>query len=146
MACANEAVLEAELSEASAGAGTHTFELEVDGAKKSCTVSVTVGSRADGTCTGGGVSLMMGSKMRQKTISMGGMVGVTEEPVPGRMFWQLSFYGQPKQVRVVHKHGPKGAVVVDKREDLELHYHEHRPNGPGCEPVCKVARVVWSLS
>lgn len=142
MACANEAVIEAELAEATTGAGRHTFELEIDGVKKSCIVDVTVGSRADGTCSGGGVSLMMGSQMEQRTMSMGGMVGVTEVPVPGRMFWRLSVYGTPKQVRVLHKRAT--VVVVDRSESLQ--YREHRPNGPGCEPACQVARAVWKVS
>lgn len=141
--CSDHAVLDAELSTASASPGSHhTFEIEVDGAKTRCTVTFDAANASDASCSGAGVSLLLGPKMAQKTMDLGGVVGVTQEPVPGRATWRLTLAGRPKTVRVVHKNG--ATTVVDKTERLT--YAEERPNGAGCDPACNVARASWKIS
>lgn len=142
--CPDAATITAKLSAAGAPLGAHTFEISVDDAPCRCTVEFTsLESTAQGECTVPGLSLRLGPRMRgvEETRQIGGqgVVMHTEVPVAGEFEWSISFAGHPKSVRVVHSHG--GKTLVQQTADLV--YSETRPNGEGCEPVCKRAAVEW---
>lgn len=140
MACSDSAMITAKLSPAGAPLGTHAFALEIDGKPQTCTVEFTRETEtASGQCSDG-ASLMFGPAMQGKETSMDGVVGYTEEPIPGEFRWQLSIYGQPAKVHVVHTHA--GTTILDQTASLT--YTAFRPNGPECEPVCKSATVEWT--
>jgi hypothetical protein len=141
MACRDSATIDTKLTSAGAPAGTHEFALEVDGVAQTCTVELTVTNQiTHATCSGSDVSLWLGPAMRGVDKQMDGAVMHTEEPIEGEFAWQLSVSGTPAKVHVVHSHA--GNVLLDQTAEFGS-YGEHRPNGEGCEPVCKVARVEW---
>lgn len=140
MACSDAAVITTKLSAAGAPLGTHSFALEIDGKPQTCTVEFTRETEtAHGECSEG-ASLMFGPAMQGKEETMDGVVGYTEEPIPGEFRWQISIFGQPAKVHVVHTSAER--TIVDQTASLT--YTENRPNGPGCEPVCKAASVEWT--
>jgi hypothetical protein len=137
--CGDAATITAALSAAGAPLGTHSFAVEIDGAAQTCTVEFVSETEAVHTQCSGDASLMFGPAMQGKETTMDGVVGYTEEPIPGEFRWQLSIPGQPAEVHVIHTHA--GNTVLDQTASLV--YTEHRPNGPDCEPVCKSASVEW---
>lgn len=139
MACHDSATITTKLSAAGAPLGTHAFALEIDGVAKTCTVEfVAETETADGKCSDG-VQLVFGPAMQGKELAMDGVVGYTEEPIPGEFRWALTMEGQPAQVHVIHTH--EGRTIVD--QSASLIYSEYRPNGAGCEPVCHNAQANW---
>lgn len=139
--CSSSATLRATLTPAAATLGEHAFAIEADGVASTCKVQLTsISNIVHGTCTGN-VGVHLGPVMRGKEMKIGGMVGYTEEPVPGQFEWKLTVYGQPRSVRVVHTTG--GRTIVDRTASLT--YQEARPNGPGCEPVCQTASATWAV-
>lgn len=145
MACQNAATIETKLSAAGAPLGKHEFAIEVDGAAQTCTVEFTVATQlAYASCSAPGTSLWLGPVMRGVTVpvEVGGEGAVmhAEEPVAGEFQWQLSLFGTPAKVHVVHSHA--GSVLIDQTAEFGS-YADHRPNGDGCEPVCKQASVQW---
>lgn len=144
MACSDSATIDTKLTVAGAPPGKHEFALEVDGVAQTCAVEFTVTTQiTHATCSGSGASLWLGPAMRGVTTEMEvggqGVVMHSEEPIPGEFAWQLSLFGTPAKVHVVHNHA--GKVLLD--QTAEFSYGEHRPNGEGCEPVCKAASVEW---
>lgn len=142
-ACSDAGTIEAKLGAAGAPLGKHEFTLEVDGKAHTCSVEFTdVASTVFGECGDptSGISLTFGPVTKGKEERLGDVVAYTEVPVPGEFRWQLSILGTPKQVHVVQKHG--GNTILDQTAEL-TDYKEWRPNGEGCEPVCKSARVEW---
>lgn len=141
MPCSAQASLRAALAPESAPLGEHTFALEVDGVASTCAVNFTsLTSLADGKCTiNAGVHV--GPVMRGKEAKLGDIVMLTQEPVPGQFEWSLTVYGQPKQVRVIHT--VAGRTISDRTATFT--YHEHRPNGDGCEPACQQASQTWGV-
>lgn len=137
--CSAQASLRAALTPESAPLGEHTFALDVDGVASTCKVNFTsLTSLAHGECTIN-ANVYVGPVMRGKDTKLGDTVMHTEEPVPGQFEWSLTVYGQPKQVRVIHT--VAGRTIAD--HTAKLTYHEHRPNGAGCEPVCQQASETW---
>ncbi|WP_052558548.1 hypothetical protein [Enhygromyxa salina] len=140
MGCADEATVTTKLTAAGAPLGTHSFAIELDGEAKTCTVEFTTETQtARGECSEG-VELSFGPAMQGREMTMDGAVGYTEEPIPGEFRWQLSFHGQPAKVHVVHTHGDQTIV----EQSAAFVYADHRPNGEGCEPVCKRAGLEWA--
>jgi hypothetical protein len=145
MACSDSATITTKLTPAGAPAGKHEFALEVDGVAQTCTVELTDTTQlTHASCTGSSTILWLGPAMRgvDTEMEVGGkpVVMHTEEPIPGEFEWQLSLLGTPAKVHVVHSFA--GNVLVDQTAELSS-YEEHRPNGEGCEPVCKAASVEW---
>jgi hypothetical protein len=141
MACSDTATIDTKLTPAGAPAGTHEFALEVDGVAQTCTLEFTVTTQiTHATCSGSNASLWLGPAMRGVDKQMDGVVMHTEEPLAGEFAWQLSLFGTPAKVHVVHRHA--GNVLLDQTAELSS-YAEHRPNGEGCEPVCKAASIEW---
>jgi hypothetical protein len=139
--CSSAAALRATLTPAAATVGEHVFALEVDGIASTCTAQLTsLTALAHGRCTSN-AGVHIGPVMRSKEMRVAGMVGYTEEPVPGQFEWSLTVYGQPQRVRVVHTTG--GRTIVDRTASLT--YQATRPNGPGCEPVCQAASETWTV-
>jgi hypothetical protein len=146
MACQDAATIDTKLTAAQASLGKHEFSIEVDGVAQTCTVEFTVATQlAYASCSAPGTSLWFGPVMRGVTVpqEVGGQATVmhAEEPVPGEFQWQLSLFGTPAKAHVVHSHA--GNVVLDQTAEFGS-YGDHRPNGEGCEPVCKVANVQWT--
>jgi hypothetical protein len=144
-ACLDTGTIEAKFGAAGAPLGKHEFVIDVDGKAHTCSVEFTdVASTAFGECGDptSGISLSFGPVMKGKEEQLGGVVAYTEVPVPGEFRWQLSIPGTPKAIHVVHSSA--GATILDKTAEL-TDYKEWRPNGEGCEPVCKSARVEWKL-
>jgi hypothetical protein len=140
MGCSDSAMITAKLSPAGAPLGTHSFALEIDGKPQTCTVEFTREiETAHGQCPEGAF-LLFGPAMQGTETSMDGVVGYTEEPIPGEFRWQLTIFGQPTKVHVVHTHD--GKTILDQAASLT--YTDFRPNGPECEPVCKSANVEWT--
>ena len=137
--CMDQAHVTASLTSAGALTGTHSFEVTLDGVAQTCTLEFAKpDEHADATCSGG-AELRLGPVMRGVEHQGDGVVGYSEEPVPGEWEWTLDLMGTPKTVHVVHKHGD--AVLVDQTADFS--YEDLRPNGEGCEPVCKGAKLAW---
>ncbi|WP_146157761.1 hypothetical protein [Enhygromyxa salina] len=140
MGCADLAEITTQLTAAGGALGSHAFAIEVDGEAKTCTVEFTSETEAAyGKCSDG-VELRFGPAMQGREMTMDGAVGYTEDPIPGQFQWQLSFHGQPAKVHVVHTHADQ--TIVDA--SAAFVYTEHRPNGAGCEPVCKSAAIEWT--
>lgn len=140
MACSDAATIDTKLTAAGAPLGKHEFTIEVDGAAQGCTVDFAVATQiAHGTCSGT-ATLWLGPEMRSIEEAMGDVVGVRIEPIPGAFAWQLVLLGTPAKAHVVHTHA--GKVLFDQTAEF-TNYVEHRPNGEGCEPVCKAAGVSW---
>jgi hypothetical protein len=139
MACFDAASITTLLSAAGAPLGTHSFALEIDGAAQTCTVEFTRELETVHVQCSGGASLSFGPAMQGEETSMDGVVSYTEVPIPGEFVWQLTIEGQPAKIHVVHTHA--GSTILD--QTAELTYTDHRPNGEGCEPVCKAAAVEW---
>jgi hypothetical protein len=148
MACHDSATIEAKLTPAGAPLGKHEFAIEVDGVAQTCTVDFTVATQiAYATCSAPDTSLWLGPVTRgidkQVDIDGGknpGVVMHTEEPVAGQFMWQLSLGGSPGKAHVVQSHD--GKPLLDQTAEFSS-YTDYRPNGEGCEPVCKVAKVEW---
>jgi hypothetical protein len=139
MACLDRATVTAKLSPEQARLGTHGFALTIDGRSETCTVEFSnERETAYGKCSGA-IELFLGPAMQGQEFAAEGAVGYTEVPIPGEFRWQLSISGQPAKVRVVHTQGEQ--TIVDR--EATFVYAEHRPNGPGCEPVCHGATVDW---
>lgn len=139
MTCSDAAVITASLSSAGASLGSHTFTLEIDGRAERCSVEFTSDTQtAWGTCSGS-ATVSLGPAMQGKETSMDGVVGYTEEPIPGQFQWQLTVQGTPSKVGVVHTSG--GQTILEQTATLT--YVDHHPNGEGCEPVCKSASATW---
>jgi hypothetical protein len=145
MACRDAATIDTKLTAAGAPLGKHEFALEVDGVAQTCTVEFTVVTELDYTDCSGGASVWFGPVMRgvEAEIEVEGQKSVvhTEEPVPGQFKWQLSLPGTPAKAHVVHSHA--GKVLLDQTAEFGS-YGDYRPNGEGCEPVCKLASVEWT--
>lgn len=140
MPCSSQATITARMTPAVAARGTHTFRIE--GAEHPITCVVEFAgeqSRVFAECAGGGASLHFGPVMRSVEVPspVPGTVMVGEVPVEGEFSWSVDVYGTPGELRVVH--------TFDGREisnrNITLSYHESRPNGPGCEPVCQAAEA-----
>jgi hypothetical protein len=58
-------------------------------------------------------------------------------PIPDRYSASLTLYGTPSALRVVLERD--GTAILD--ESSTLQYQSERPNGPGCEPLCRQART-----
>jgi hypothetical protein len=58
-------------------------------------------------------------------------------PLDGRFTLDLSLEGTPATMSVELRRDDQ--VLIDER--IELSYEASRPNGPGCEPLCRTARV-----
>lgn len=141
MACSDGASIEAKLSAAGAPLGNHEFALSIEGKASTCTVEfVDVGQAVEASCTQPDVSLRFGPATKGVETRMGEVVGYTEEPIPGEFRWMLAVSGTPTTIHVVHTHA--GTTILDQTAEL-TQYADHRPNGEGCEPVCKQASVVW---
>jgi hypothetical protein len=56
-------------------------------------------------------------------------------PIPDRYFASLTLYGTPSALSVVVERD--GTAILD--QSLTLRYQSERPNGPGCEPLCRQA-------
>jgi len=144
MACADAATITTKLSAAGAPTGAHTFVVEVDGAASRCSVRFeSASSIAYGECATPGTSLRIGPVMRGKETTMviegSSVVMHAEEPVPGEFEWQITVRGRPSAVRVVHSFADRPVV----ENTATFTYADVRPNGEGCEPVCKAAAVEW---
>jgi hypothetical protein len=141
MACQDAATIDTKLTAAGAALGKHEFALEVDGVAQTCTVEFTVATQlAYASCSEPSTSLWFGPVMRGVEVALDGVVMHGEEPVAGEFQWQLSLLGTPAKAHVVHRHA--GKVLVDQTAEWTS-YADHRPNGEGCEPVCKIANVQW---
>lgn len=145
MACQDAATIDTKLTAAGATLGKHEFALEVDGVAQTCSVEFTVATQlAYASCSAPGTSLWFGPVMRGVTVPLevDGKTTVMhgEEPVAGEFQWQLSLFGTPAKAHVVHSHA--GTVLLDQTAEFGS-YSDNRPNGEGCEPVCKVANVQW---
>jgi hypothetical protein len=67
---------------------------------------------------------------------------VTQVCTPNGKFEQiLSIRGTPARVAMVLRENDQ--VVADKT--IDLRYETARPNGEGCEPVCRQANTTWLL-
>lgn len=143
MACRDTATIDTKLTAAGAALGKHEFAIEVDGVAQTCTVEFTVATQlAYASCSDPSTSLWLGPVMRGVTVpvEVEGTVMHAEEPVPGEFQWQLSLMGTPAKAHVVHSHA--GSVLLDQTAEFGS-YTDYRPNGEGCEPVCKQANVQW---
>ena len=142
MACSDSATIKTKLTAAGAPLGKHDFVLEVDGTAQACTAEFTVATQlAHATCSGN-ASVWIGPEMRSivEELPAQGVVSVREEPIAGEFAWQASVMGTPAKVHVIHTHD--GKVLLDQTAEF-ANYTEFRPNGEGCEPVCKAAGVEW---
>jgi hypothetical protein len=145
MACSDSATIETKLTAAGAPLGKHEFAIEVDGVAQTCSVEFTVATQlAYASCSAPGTSLWLGPVMRGVTvpIEVDGKSTVMhgEEPIAGEFQWQLALFGTPAKAHVVHSFA--GNTLLDQTAELSS-YTEHRPNGEGCEPVCKQTSVQW---
>lgn len=143
MACFAHASVTAHLGAADAAPGAHTFTLTADGSTQTCTLDVVDPARtAFGTCTGG-ASVRLGPTTRvvEDHTSMPGMVSATFVPVPGRFEWEVTIDGTPARVAI--RHVLAGRTIVER--EATPTYVDTRPNGPDCDPVCRVADVEWSV-
>jgi hypothetical protein len=144
LACLAGATVTAKVAEADAAAGTHTFDMEVDGSKARCVVIVAVGAQspADAKCEAD-LSLSLGPVMDVRTVpaSSGSgpdaPVAAMFAPAPGQFEWRLTVPGSRRDLKVTHTFGDR---TVSART-IPLVYRETHPNGPGCEPACQVAKV-----
>lgn len=144
LACLAGATVTARVAEADAAAGTHTFDIEVDGTKARCAVVVAAGAQspADAKCEGD-LSLSLGPVMDVRSVPAApgsgpdAPVAAMFAPVPGQFEWRLTVPGSRRDLKVTHTFGER---TVSART-IPLVYRETRPNGPGCEPACQVAKV-----
>jgi hypothetical protein len=145
MGCSDAATIDTRLTAAGAPLGKHEFALEVDGVAQTCTVEFTVLTQLAYASCSGPATLWFGPVMRgvETQMEVDGQATVihTEEPVPGQFSWQLSLLGTPAKAHVVHSHD--GKVLLDRTAEFD-NYIDHRPNGEGCEPVCKLASIPWN--
>ena len=141
MACSNQATITSTVTGVEPPLGTHTFELEIDDVKHTCTAELAVATEAVEADCSDGVSLRLGPVMRGVEHQMDGVVGYTEEPIPGQFQWALTVPQTPKSAHLVHRYAD--AVALEQTATFE--YTEHRPNGDGCEPVCQTASVTWTM-
>jgi hypothetical protein len=141
MACQDAATIDTKLTAAGAALGKHELGIEVDGVAQTCNVEFTVATQlAYASCSDPNTSLWFGPVMRGVEEQLDGNVIHREEPVPGEFQWQLSLSGTPAKAHVVHSHA--GSVLLDQTAEWPS-YADYRPNGEGCEPVCKLANVQW---
>lgn len=143
-ACADAATITTKLSAAGAPTGEHTFVVEVDGVVGRCSVQfASATSIAYGECAAPGTSLWIGPVMRGQETTMviegSSVVMHSSAPVPGEFEWQITVHGRPNAVRVVHTFADR--PVVERTATFV--YADVRPNGEGCEPVCKAATAQW---
>lgn len=141
MGCSDNGVIETKLTSAGAPLGKHEFAIEVDGKPQTCSLEFTdVASTVFATCDTPGTTLSFGPVTTGKEERLGEVVAYTEVPVPGQFRWQLGVEGTPAKIHVVHSQGSN--TILDQTAELTK-YEEWRPNGEGCEPVCKTQRLEW---
>jgi hypothetical protein len=63
------------------------------------------------------------------------------DPIPGQLKESISILGTPTSVSVQQSVG--GTMILDR--SVTPTYKENRPNGPECDPLCRQARVEWTI-
>jgi hypothetical protein len=83
------------------------------------------------------------------TTRTGNSVSQTCTPIPGRIKETLHIVGMPKLVKVTQV---VGAGAGERKEDRLLlersdtpRYGLMQPNGPGCDPICHIAVLDWTI-
>jgi hypothetical protein len=127
-------------------AGAYRLELGLDDVAGTCDFTVPEdlpamrGSATSLTCLDG-ATLLLQQIFDCRSISEGGAVSQTCEPVADQYELTLSAFGTPTTLTLVLTRD--GEELVS--ENRELTYTESRPNGPDCEPVCRQAQAELSF-
>lgn len=117
--------LEIEVTGARATKGKYSFEIEADGKKAQCELSLPLQP-----CDKG-----LSAKCKGDVKVEMGEIGCALPPAE-QGFGPISLPDSPTTARVVIK--KDGKPFADKR--FTPSYKTSQPNGPGCEPTCKQAR------
>jgi hypothetical protein len=119
-----------EISQAGISFPNFAADMVIDGRKASCSaVSTTTSGGCDSGVTVGLRELVTCTSMIQYCAGTGTYVEV------------LVIAGTPKTVNIsLHN----GAKIIAERT-FQPQYTDYEPNGPGCDPVCKLAMASWSL-
>jgi hypothetical protein len=130
-------------------AGRYVFGFEMGGQSFTCTAQLPadlpgVGVVRSLPCTGADAGAFNAAFV-QETVCMEqrsrDAVSESCTPLPGRFTLQVDIRGTPEVVGVrVERDG-----VEVTAQDVALAYQESRPNGPGCEPICRQSRAELTL-
>ena len=117
----------------------HTCQLALPGE-----LPTTPGPLRELTCspalgTLGGALLNPASACREERAA--NAVSENCQPLPGQFVLEVQFVGTPATLSVHVERS--GTVLLDDKQTLR--YTEERPNGPGCEPVCRQTRLALTL-
>ena len=136
--CHDQLTVNVEPSSGLFPAGMHVLTVEVPGqASRTCEVvfNPAPGNTAQAAKCSPGVRAIFLQKQSCTTVQRGGAVGQVCEPIPGKFEEQIAIDGTPGEVRLTQT--ANGTTILDQR--LSPTYVDTRPNGPGCEPVCRQA-------
>ncbi|MBN8609730.1 MAG: hypothetical protein J0L92_04070 [Deltaproteobacteria bacterium] len=140
MACLDEGAVVLRYDAAHFRTGAHHFEITADGQTVRCDAQLTSLTETVFATCDGRAQVHVGAETRMVEVQLPGMpgvVGATAEVVEGRFHATITVYTTPASIHVVHT--IDGAPHADRTASLT--YAEHRPNGPGCDPVCQQGRV-----
>jgi hypothetical protein len=125
--------------------GTHQIDVLADGTSLSCRFAFPLETAPGGgtfqpSCPPGlTVTIWPATTCTQTTT--GTAVSQTCQPIPGQFVETIAVSGTPTQVHVWQT--VDGTSIVDAAASPS--YQEARPNGPGCEPICRQATTSWQL-
>lgn len=124
--------------------GLHRLEMTVGGAVTTCTFTIAgAGSGATARCAPGtAVTLTVGPATSCTETKTPTATSLTCTPIPGMFREIVTMMGRPAAVRF--RQTVNDAVLFDRTEMPS--YVETRPNGAGCEPVCRQAELSWSFT
>ncbi len=139
--CANGVGLSILPAGGSWPAGAYQLDLGLDDLAGTCDFSVPEDLPAGGSATSftciEGVTIMLQQVFVCRSISEGGAVSQSCEPVADQYELTLSAFGEPTTLTLVLSRDAEELLS----ENRALTYTESRPNGPDCEPLCRQAQL-----
>lgn len=126
-------------------AGEHTVTVTTEAGTMSCSfvvpLEMTAGGGVKAPSCMPGLTVSVGPGTVCTEMVDGGVRSLRCDPIPGQLKETISVSGAPSSVRV--QQSVAGTTILDR--SVTPTYNESRPNGPGCDPLCRQAGVEWTV-
>jgi hypothetical protein len=138
MGCADQASLELRPSSGEWIAGDYQLSVTVDGTERRCAFNIPADlpePKTGRSLCEPALPLYIQPETTCTEHRERDSVSQSCTPIPDRYWASLTLYGTPSALLVVLERD--GTRILG--ESLNIQYQNERPNGPGCEPLCRQA-------